>query len=248
MRIKIAILILIVSIAPIRADQTIERVQQALKEQGFYYGEITGEKNADTTAAIRRFQIRHGLQITGELNEETLRLLGSAPSASSQPAATRAPSPNAETPESRDESSPETADISPAPVQPFVAPSQDRQFAQPNPGVFVPPADGLFAGTPYENASPDVQRNVVVSAQIALARHDLYRGEIDGIYGSVMEFSLRAYQARIGLPVTGRFSLETLAALELLPGAHAPVFTPRRRVVRPRPEWEPPVRGEWIRP
>jgi peptidoglycan hydrolase-like protein with peptidoglycan-binding domain len=228
MRIKIAILILIVSIAPIRADQTIERVQQALKEQGFYYGEITGEKNADTTAAIRRFQIRHGLQITGELNEETLRLLGSAPSASSQPSATRAPSANADTSELRDESSPETAPINPATV--------------------VPPADGLFAGTPYENASPDVQRNVVVSAQIALARHDLYRGEIDGIYGSAMEFSLRAYQARIGLPVTGQFNLETLAALELLPGARTPVFAPRRRLVRPRPEWEPPVRGEWIRP
>ena len=228
MRIKIAILILIVSIAPIRADQTIERVQQALKEQGFYYGEITGEKNADTTAAIRRFQIRHGLQITGELNEETRRLLGSAPPASSQPSATRAPSANADTSELRDESSPETAPINPATV--------------------MAPADGLFTGTPYENASPDVQRNIVVSAQIALARHDLYRGEIDGIYGSAMEFSLRAYQARIGLPVTGQFNLETLAALELLPGAHTPVFAPRRRVVRPRPEWEPPVRGEWIRP
>jgi len=229
MRIKIAILILIVSVAAIRADQSIESVQRALKEQGFYYGEITGEKNADTTAAIRRFQIRHGLQITGELNEETLRLLGGAPSASPQPAATRAPpSANAGTSELRDESSPQTALINPATV--------------------APPTDGLFAGTPYENASPDVQRNVVVSAQIALARHDLYRGEIDGIYGSAMEFSLRAYQARIGLPITGRFNLETLAALKLLPGAHTPVFTPRRPVVRPHPELGPPVRGEWIRP
>jgi peptidoglycan hydrolase-like protein with peptidoglycan-binding domain len=228
MRIRIAILILIVSVAAIRADQSIESVQQALKEQGFYYGEITGEKNADTTAAIRRFQIRHGLQITGELNEETLRLLGSAPSASPQPAATRAPSANGGTSELRDESSPQTAPLNPAPV--------------------APPTDGLFAGTPYENASPDVQRNVVVSAQIALARHDLYRGEIDGIYGSAMEFSLRAYQARIGLPITGRFNLETLAALKLLPGAHRPVFPPRRPVVRPHPEWGPPVRGEWIRP
>jgi len=228
MRIKIAILILIVSVAATRADQSIESVQQALKEQGFYYGEITGEKNADTTAAIRRFQIRHGLQITGELNEETLRLLSSSPSASPQPDATRAPPADAGTSELRDESSPQTAPVSQATV--------------------APPADGLFAGTPYENASPDVQRNVVVSAQIALGRRDLYRGEIDGIYGSAMEFSLRAYQARIGLPVTGRFNLETLAALELLPSAHTPVFTPRRRVVRPHPEWEPPVRGEWIRP
>src|SRR6202035_3647102 len=118
MRTKIALLILIVSLAAIRADQNIESVQQALKEQGFYYGEITGEKNADTTAAIRRFQIRHGLQITGELNEETLRLLGSASSASPQPSATRVPSANVGTPETRDESSPQTAPLNSTTVAP----------------------------------------------------------------------------------------------------------------------------------
>jgi len=89
-----------------------------------------------------------------------------------------------------------------------------------------------------------VQRNLVLSAQIALARRGLYRGEIDGIYGPAMEFSLRAYQARTGLPVTGRFDLETLAALQLLPRARAPTFNPFRQRLRPRPE--PPVRGDWI--
>lgn len=243
MRIKTAILILIASAALIRADPTIESVQQTLKEQGFYYGEITGEKNADTTAAIRRYQIRRGLQITGELNEETLRSLRSAPSASSQPAATRTQSRNEESPELRDQSSRETADISPAPVQPFVAPPQDRQPVQPVPGVVVPPASGLFAGTPYESASAEEQRSVVVSAQTALARRGLFKNEIDGAYGSAFEFSLRAYQSRVGLPITGRLDLETLAALELLPAANAPVYTPRRRIWR-----EPPVRGEWVRP
>src|SRR5205085_8442540 len=48
------------------ADPTIEQAQQALKEQGSYYGEVTGQKNADTAAAIRRFQIRNGLQVTGK--------------------------------------------------------------------------------------------------------------------------------------------------------------------------------------
>jgi peptidoglycan hydrolase-like protein with peptidoglycan-binding domain len=38
-------------------------VQQALKDQGFYYGDVNGEKTADTTAALRRYQIRNGLQI-----------------------------------------------------------------------------------------------------------------------------------------------------------------------------------------
>ena len=36
------------------ADQPIESAQQKLKDEGFYYGEINGKKDADTTAAIRR--------------------------------------------------------------------------------------------------------------------------------------------------------------------------------------------------
>src|SRR5215470_17235429 len=61
-----------------RADQTIQSVQQALKDQGFYYGSVTGDKSAETTAAIRRYQIRNGLQVTGELNDETLRSVNSS--------------------------------------------------------------------------------------------------------------------------------------------------------------------------
>ena len=68
MKLLIAALVLLTpSLASVRADQTIERAQQALKDQGFYYGEITGDKsNADTTAAIRRYQIRNGLQVDGD--------------------------------------------------------------------------------------------------------------------------------------------------------------------------------------
>ncbi len=87
-----------------------------------------------------------------------------------------------------------------------------------------------------------MQRNVVFSAQIALARRGLYHDEINGVYGPAMEFSLRAYQSRTRLPVTGRLDLETLAALQLLPGGRAPMFYPPRRRARPGP----PVRGEWV--
>jgi peptidoglycan hydrolase-like protein with peptidoglycan-binding domain len=111
----------------------------------------------------------------------------------------------------------------------------------------VPSTGGLFAGTPYENAPPDVQRKVIVRTQKLLARRGLFQREIDGAYGPDLAFSLRAYQSRVGLTPTGRFDLETLAALELLPGARVPVFTPRRGF-RGEPIEEPPVRGEWIRP
>ena len=77
MKLRIAVVVLVAAlVAGARADQVVQNVQQALKDQGFYYGEVTGEKDADTTAAVRRYQIRNGLQISGDLNDETLKSLG----------------------------------------------------------------------------------------------------------------------------------------------------------------------------
>src|SRR5213595_4361955 len=93
MKTRIAALIVLGSMMLIRADQLVERVQQALKDQGFYYGEVSGEMNANVTAAIRRYQIRNGLQVSGELNSETLKSLGIDSSASARPAAKSSPPP-----------------------------------------------------------------------------------------------------------------------------------------------------------
>src|SRR5204863_4171413 len=57
------------------AGQTVQSVQQALKDQGFYYGNVTGDKSSETTAAVRRYQIRNGLQVTGEMDPQTLHSL-----------------------------------------------------------------------------------------------------------------------------------------------------------------------------
>ncbi|MEY2526436.1 MAG: N-acetylmuramoyl-L-alanine amidase [Verrucomicrobiota bacterium] len=245
-----AVIVLLGVAVLVRADQTIESVQQALKDQGFYYGEVTGEKNNDTTAAIRRYQIRSGLQVTGELNDETLRSIQNskpaspAPATTSVPAMAASPSPSPDTSDLRDES----VAKSPAPLQPPITAPQDRQLHPRDAEAPAPATGDLFAGTPYEGSPPDMQRSVVIFAQRALGRRGLYHDEINGVFGPRLEFSLRAYQSRVGLPITGRLDLGTLAALELLPGANEPVYTPRRRIWRGRPVPEPPVRGEWIRP
>src|SRR6185503_1072315 len=111
--------IVLLSLATLgQADQTISNVQQALKDQGFYYGEITGETNADTTAAIRRYQIRNGLSITGELNDETLRSIQKSKAATPPPAVVAAtPSPAPDTSDLRDDGAtepPPQANISPS--------------------------------------------------------------------------------------------------------------------------------------
>ena len=240
MNTRIAALILLGSMMLTRADQLVEHVQQALKDQGFYYGEVTGEMNANVTAAIRRYQIRNGLQVSGQLNSETLQSLGIDSSGSARPA-TKPASPSPAAPLKPNEQSPsDSTNVTPAPpTEPFGGAPDDQQIYPSNPVAPGTSSTGVLAGTPFEAAPPVVQRNVVLSAQIALARRGLYHDEINGVYGPAMEFSLRAYQARTRLPVTGRLDLETLAALRLLPGPRRPAFHPPR--YRPRP----PVRDEW---
>jgi len=230
------------------ADQSIADVQQALKDQGFYYGSITGQKDADTTAAIRRYQIRNGLQISGDPDEETVRSIKSNRTAESQSPSVPAqpPPPPATSSDSSDLHADAGAGrpINP-PAQQYQSPYDGEQWQQrPPPGRPIPSGSGLFSGTPYETAPPGVQRRVITDAQRILARRGLFKNEIDGAYGANLEFSLRAYQSRVGLPTTGRLDLETLAALQLLPGPHLPIFTPHHPAAGP----EPPLRGEWIRP
>src|ERR1700719_4554785 len=148
MKVKTVVVIFFASAVLLRADQMIENVQQALKDQGFYYGEISGEKNADTSAAIRRFQIRNGLQITGELNDETLRALGvgSGP----QSIAKTTPAPTTGNSDLRSESPEKETPANPARVEES-APSQvDGQVYSGKPVTASAEDKALFAGPPYE--------------------------------------------------------------------------------------------------
>jgi peptidoglycan hydrolase-like protein with peptidoglycan-binding domain len=232
-----------------QADQLTESVQQKLKDQGFYYGEITGKKDTDTTAAIRRYQIRNGLQITGEINAETQRALG----LTSKPAATAPPRP-ANSPV------PKTEDLRQEPVAPpssrraprpppeerddsdnFDDEEEERGDADNAPDYEPAPrgprleSGGILDGTPFEAAPPPVQRDVIASAQSVLLRLGYYRDEIDGVYGPGMNFALRNYQARLGLAPTGRLDVETLASLSLLPEQRRRPFRRpfHRRAFRP---------------
>src|SRR5438105_1781620 len=58
------------------ADSTIASAQQQLAGQGYYRGEIDGVFGPETRRAIMRYQMDHGLSVTGRLNVDTLRALG----------------------------------------------------------------------------------------------------------------------------------------------------------------------------
>ena len=187
-------------VGSVRADPTIQSVQQALKDQGFYYGSVTGEKSAETTAALRRYQIRNGLQITGEINPETLRSLKVSPNSASSPALAPAPpvtQPRGAAPNDRSRLGLE---------------SSPRSFSEPDQRVEM---NRPFVGAPYDSAPAQINVRIVAEVQRQLASRGYYRDWIDGRYGRRTAFALRVFQVRCGLPPTGRLDMMTLDALGL---------------------------------
>lgn len=245
-RLLVTVLMFLALSDPARADQVVESVQQKLKDQGFYYGEITGKKDTDTTAAIRRYQIRNGLQITGEINAETQRSLGltSKPASTPQPRAANTPVPKTEDLREEPPAPPSSRTVPRPPPEELEHEEDEEEDApdyEPAPRGPHLESGGILDGTPFDGAPPHVQRDVIASAQSHLLRLGFYRDEIDGVFGPGMSFALRNYQARFGLRPTGRLDVETLASLSLLPEQRRRGFRRpfHRRMFRPHIEIGP---------
>ena len=57
-------------------DQMIANVQSALQQQGYYFGPVTGSLAPATRAAIAKYQVDHGLFLTGAIDQPTIESLG----------------------------------------------------------------------------------------------------------------------------------------------------------------------------
>ncbi|MEI8233862.1 MAG: peptidoglycan-binding domain-containing protein [Verrucomicrobiota bacterium] len=176
------------------ADDALRGAQVTLRNAGYYNGPVDGELNADTKAALRRYQIRNQLEPSGELTAETAAALAKE---SGQAAA---PAPEAP----------------PAPVPPAPA------ATTPLPPPVDPGYAALFDRTPYQNAAQELQCRTARQAQIQLGQRGFYRGEPDGQPNHALQKALLRFQDERRLPPTGRLDIDTLAELHLLPVAKLP--------------------------
>jgi len=183
-------------ISVVHADQSIRSLQQTLKAQGLYYGTVTGEKSAETTAAIRRYQIRNGLQITGELNDETLHSVNSS---SNSVAGT-----------TRTNSKPSVSQANSGHSDVSLPQSSAPSFSQPDRAIQIDPS---YSASFYQSPPVRVNRRGIAEAQYQLMSRGYYRGRVDGKYGRQTAVAVRAFQLKAGLLPTGRLNVETLQAL-----------------------------------
>ncbi len=243
----------------VRADDQTQSVQQALKDKGFYYGAVNGQPGPETDAAIKRYQIRQGLDVTGKLNAQTLSSLNSAdnpqndntPQAASppsdQPADTQPATPQTPSPEAV-QSDRDLLRNQPQPAtQPAAPDDQTQPPGQPQPPEAAQPLPSyvrFLSRTPYETAPPMVQQRTVQRAQVRLIREGFLRGVADGRLTDSFTRALIAYQRDAQIRPTGRLDMTTLAAMNLLPKPH-PVGPPPIPSA-PYSEPQPVYRGIWV--
>ncbi len=269
-RLPLAFFCVALSLSAVCAADHTQDVQTELKSQGFYFGEVDGQKSKEFSAAIRRYQIRNGLETSGEVDAALLESLGigvPAPAPAEEPVpppAQPAPPPvpraeprneppvNLRRNETVEESDrrvlrQETQRI---PRDPNVVsppqPLEPEDAAPPNRAEPDPTYSDVFAGTPYRTAPAEVQADTLRRAQRTLAGRGLYREPIDGIPGPATEEAILSYQRSSRLPMTGRLDLPTLNALRLLPG-RGPGNPPLKPFTNPGRSSKPgTIRGVWV--
>jgi peptidoglycan hydrolase-like protein with peptidoglycan-binding domain len=203
------------------ADDLTRAIQQRLKDQGFYYGEVDGQGGDETSAAIRRYQIRNGLKVTGQLSDETLRSLGMSRNSAARPAPGYQENGGSSTGQPNDQyyrAPPGQYDGRQLPQ-----PEGPEDYNEMQPPPFVAPGvvtslPRLFAGTIYERAPAQIQENVLYAVQGELMRRGLFRGVIDGRPGPATSDAILRLQQYEWLPVSGRLDNETLNELRAFPG------------------------------
>ena len=198
-RLLFSLVVALCAVSLANGDQTIRSLQQTLKDQGFYYGTVTGERSAETTAAIWRYQIRNGLKVTGEINEETTRSLNS--SSNSVASTSRPTSKSAAT---------QTNGVRPDASARLSQTSLPPTFSQPARPLETGPS---YSASFYQSAPFRVNRRSIAAVQYQLMSRGYYWGRVDGKYGRQTAFALRAFQSSAGLPPTGRLDMETVETL-----------------------------------
>jgi peptidoglycan hydrolase-like protein with peptidoglycan-binding domain len=213
------------------ADDQTRALQQRLKDQGFYYGEVDGQGGDETSAAIRRYQIRYGLKVTGQLNDETLHSLGLSRDSLARPApgyqdnggsSNRQPEgqyrqqpPYQQAPYQQPPREDYGQPVPPRPGPEDYDEAQPAPFSQPEVATSYP---RVFAGTIYERAPSQVQENVLFAVQGELMKRGFFRAVIDGRPGPATTDAILRLQQEEGLPMSGRLDNETLNELRAFPG------------------------------
>src|SRR3954465_2828984 len=75
----IACLLLLLSTVAIYGDERVRQVQEELRRRNLYFGDIDGTATPEISNALRRYQSRKGIDVTGAIDDATATSLDLQP-------------------------------------------------------------------------------------------------------------------------------------------------------------------------
>jgi lipid-binding SYLF domain-containing protein len=177
----------------------IRKAQQVLADQGMYTGTVDGKMNAETQKALREYQQKNNLPVTGTLNHETMMSLGVGPQQPGQRPQGQTTKPQGQTkPQSRSDSSATTQQS-----------TGESTYDQSTSRTTTTKQHKGSKGKQTSSYSKSQVREV----QTALKQQGFDPGPIDGVMGPMTMTAIRNFQSHNGLQVTGNINSETHQAL-----------------------------------
>jgi peptidoglycan hydrolase-like protein with peptidoglycan-binding domain len=139
------------------AEQNVRAVEEKLRDAGLYFGEMDGAYSSELAAAIGRYQIRNGLPITGQLDEETSKALG-AKAAVTTSASDRAKSSDTwRRLRMGERHPPNNAEVRPSPeVEPSQAPVASAQSSPGSNDATIQPETQPIGSPSTERSTPNI--------------------------------------------------------------------------------------------
>lgn len=176
------------------SGEEVRKVQQRLKDLGYYRDEVDGVYGASTMHAVKTFQRNNDLTADGKIGAKTLEVLNSKNAVRSATMPTATPKTTA-TP--RPTNTPKPTNT-PTPKPTNTPKPTAKATATPRTDIFL----GVGMSDKYV---PTLQERLIELGYMS--------GKADGRYEGATEYAVRAFQKRNGLYVDGKAGEETLTKL-----------------------------------
>lgn len=202
--------------APPRSrSEIITDVQRELAQRGFYDGPVDGIHGSKTDAAIRKFEKKAGLPLTGEPSEALLTTMVQTPADGARGASLNAGKPRIDP----------IAALLPRLEQSATRPrgasggSADSNAAVPRAEPIAPPPTSNAGGAPpHSDQSAQVPSKLVKAVQQALAEFGYGQVKPTGISDTDTRTAVEAFETMHKMPVTGQISDRFLRELAAVTG------------------------------
>ena len=190
--------------------QTIQRVQQALIDEGYLEGVADGVYGVQTASALSRWQRNHGLTGTGRMDDATLAaLLPDAAATQNADAASGQNAPSAEQVRSAQQLLIDMGYLS-GKADGLFGPKTTAALQAFQKEMGLAETGALDDATLAAFREVENRREEVASVQRRLIELGYLTGEADGIFGKSTAAAIRNFQRLQGLEVNGMMNQETL--------------------------------------